>query len=198
MFSAGGNVANYFIHIPRTGGSSLLESLPRGSYVYLGHDLRDRAYRHPSTWCTADDFVFAFLRDPFERLASAYFYLRNGGVIPPDNVDAYHLGLRSQSLDEFICRGLEAASTWQMHFLPQSFHVRDVPKLRMYRFTDQRTAFVEICRELGVDPPPPLQEVNVSERRTAEVRFGERAERIVREVYREDFALLDQIAPNTA
>lgn len=88
-------MANYYIHIPRTGGHSLTSSLPWGNYTYLGHNLRDPAYRHPREVCTAGDFVFTVMRDPFERLVSAFNFLHRGGWCAEDNDDAYRLGIRT-------------------------------------------------------------------------------------------------------
>ena len=186
-------MTNYFIHIPRTGGTSLHASLPASVYVHLGHDLRDRAYRHPSTVCTVDDFTFACVRDPFDRLASAFYYLLQGGNYPADNGDAYLAGLRGRTLEQFVLRGLRAEAEWQIHFLPQSFFLRDVPNVKRNRFGDWNGTFADICQQIGVVPKLVVRAQNQSGSEFFDVRFDERTRAVVHEVYEEDFKLLKSL-----
>jgi hypothetical protein len=61
-----------YVHVPRTGGTSML-SLPAMRMADEGH----RTYRELVQDPDFDDafFSFAFVRNPFERLVSAYFHV---------------------------------------------------------------------------------------------------------------------------
>ena len=81
-----------FIHIPKCGGTTLEESLVDGSCIFRGntwpHNLK---LHYPLNHCTLDDikeskvlypnfdkfYSFTFVRNPFSRLLSEYFYLKD-------------------------------------------------------------------------------------------------------------------------
>ena len=129
-------MVNYFIHIPRTGGTSLASSFPTGCAVYLGHDLRSVHYTHPSAVCTDADFTFTIVRDPFERLVSSFRFLAKGGFSDADRADAERLGIADGGFQDFIVHRLADAASWQIHFRPQSFFLHGVPNPRIYDFAD--------------------------------------------------------------
>lgn len=182
--------ANYYIHIPRTGGQSLTSSLPWGHHTYLGHDLRSPDYRHPSEVCTADDFVFTVMRDPFDRLVSAFHFLQRGGWCGADNDDAYRLGIRTLGFRNFVLANLRTADAWQIHFLPQAFFLDGVPSVRVLDFARQAEQFGELCEALGGRREQALLALNRSERGMTEHYYDEATREIVREIYACDFDLM--------
>jgi len=60
-----------FIHVPKTGGTSVRMHLPNST----GHKPLSRVAESK----LKGRFTFAFVRNPFERLVSAYEYLKGGG-----------------------------------------------------------------------------------------------------------------------
>ena len=81
-----------FIHIPKCGGTTLATSLVDDSCTFRAstwpHNLK---FKYPLNHCTLDDieeskilhpnfdkfYSFTFTRNPFDRLVSEYFYLKN-------------------------------------------------------------------------------------------------------------------------
>lgn len=183
----------YFIHIPRTGGTSMASSLPFGCAIYLGHDLRNPDYRHPATICTDGDYNFAVVRDPHDRLISAFDFLRSGGNCDADRHDAEALGIETGRFREFVTDRLAEAATWQIHMRPQSFYLRGVPDPQLFSFGDADAAFREICGVLDVDPGTPLQSHNKSAPHQQGDYYDDETRKIVAEVYREDLELIDQL-----
>jgi|WetSurMetagenome_2_1015567.scaffolds.fasta_scaffold765850_2 hypothetical protein len=55
-----------FIHIPKTGGTSILKCLNNKNVIIVDHlNKKDLS-------CFCNNWVFTFIRDPFDRAISAY------------------------------------------------------------------------------------------------------------------------------
>lgn len=106
-----------FIHIPKTAGMSISKTL-FGNYA--DHADIDWYLEHYPAGTVKRYFKFAFVRNPWDRLHSAYFFLKKGGMY---NVDAefyeQHLSHLS-SFEEFILEWLnnETIESY-VHFVPQ-------------------------------------------------------------------------------
>jgi len=61
-----------FIHVPKTGGTSISHALN-----LYGHCCHEPISKYPR-YLTEKVFTFAFVRNPFDRILSAYNYLRGG------------------------------------------------------------------------------------------------------------------------
>jgi chondroitin 4-sulfotransferase 11 len=108
-----------FVHIPKTGGVSINRAL-YGS-LGMGHMslgeyrklFRSRAFRRM--------FKFTFVRNPFDRIHSAYHFLRAGGMGEIDADFDRRVLKNFPSFEHFVLEGFENAevsSFW--HFLPQT------------------------------------------------------------------------------
>ncbi len=184
-------MGNYFIHIPRTGGNAIGRVLPIKYYTYLGHDLRDPNYRHPSEICKPSDFVFTFVRNPYDRIISAFHYLDNGGNNAHDAFDAYLLGIKKLSFEGFINHKLKDASNWQIHFIPQSFYLTGVQKYSFYKYEQLETGFAEVCKILGAENIKlQTQKINRSKKNgLTQDYFDKKTTKIVRQIYKDDFKI---------
>lgn len=106
-----------FVHIPKAAGVSVC----RGLFGNLG-----AAHTSVSQYRVvftprelAEFFKFAFVRNPWDRLHSAYYYLRSGGMNELDQKFAA-AELSFDSFDEFVRRGLRRRGVRRYtHFVPQ-------------------------------------------------------------------------------
>jgi len=181
-----------FIHIPRTGGNTLRKYVPLSNFRYIGHDLRSKRYSHPSGRCKPGDLVFTFVRNPFDRLVSAFFYLREGGISEQDALDGYMLGLRVLSFKEFVMNRLKEAAKWQLHFLPQVYYLNDVPNPKIFKTEHLYREFPDILQMFGIENQEiSFERVNQSPRQhDYKQYFTPEMIGIVRMVYAEDFKSL--------
>ena len=66
-----------FVHVPRVAGTSIAQTL-YGQRCTRHYSIRYYKTVAPEFWAAADSF--AVLRDPFDRFASAYAFVRSGGT----------------------------------------------------------------------------------------------------------------------
>lgn len=66
-----------FVHVPKTGGCSIADIQSNVGFRYIGHDITDPnfVYLKDRKELIANNYVFAFVRNPFDRVLSAYSYL---------------------------------------------------------------------------------------------------------------------------
>jgi len=179
-----------YIHIPRTGGSSIREQLPPHVDVW-GHNLRRADYQFCLDF---DEYIFTFLRDPCSRFISAYNYLNKGGKIQKDSQDAYIAGVKALNIREFAEKKLEDAAFWQIHFLPQHRWLQHVRPSFTGRFENLEEDFHRVCMELGVEPRA-LPHINTSAKMGYDL--SQEIKPIIREVYAKDYELIESLGYET-
>lgn len=114
-----------FVHIPKAAGTSVTRTLysgPAGGHT----DLR----RYQLIFSRRDYnqyFKFTFVRNPWDRLQSAYHFLRAGGVNQTDQIWANRHLQKFQDFEEFVMRGLGKPNIMTYtHFIPQHRFVERV------------------------------------------------------------------------
>ena len=108
-----------FIHIPKTGGNSIKQTNFFKSCSYFGHTyIRD--VKHANMY----KYSFAIVRNPYDRLVSAYFYLKKGGM--PNNSYDLQMQKRLKKYTYFkdFVRDLKLFVN-DTHFKPQHMFVCD-------------------------------------------------------------------------
>mgnify|MGYP006135587267 CR=1 FL=1 len=107
-----------FVHIPKTAGLSVVES------VFGTHGGHRTAvyYRKVFDKEFEQYFKFTFIRNPWDRLYSAYRFLEAGGVNKHDKqAFEMHLG-NCQSFEDFVMNWLDKKMIFKIiHLFPQSY-----------------------------------------------------------------------------
>ena len=113
-----------FIHIPKTAGVSLAKAI-YGDVTFEGHrsfyfnnialNIKNEVY-----------FSFSFVRNPFDRLYSAYKFLNAGGMNHLDKI-AFQTHLSEfEDFEDLILNGLNKKLIYQItHFIPQHEYLCD-------------------------------------------------------------------------
>lgn len=180
-----------FIHVPKTAGLSVQHSL-------FGHALvRHESYRQFEVAFTRQQlrslFRFTFVRNPWDRLVSAWTFLREGGYSDQDKAwYAKHIA-RFGDFESFVLKWLprqHLAATY-VHFRPQVDFVRSGRgKLEMDfvgRFENLACDFQQVANRLGCTVP--LQSRNrTQDRKTASYRdfYTVQSAKVVERAYRDD------------
>ena len=111
-----------FIHIPKTGGNSIQKALFENPSVHV----RWSDYYNKNSEKFYRFFKFAVVRNPWDRLVSAFFYLKNGGMNNEDKQWADENIQCFETFEEFVFGWLNKKNvyTW-MHFIPQTYWICD-------------------------------------------------------------------------
>lgn len=144
-----------FIHIPKTGGTSIRKGAWAGRYDPAFHGLVPEAY--------ADLFKFAFVRHPFDRFVSVWKMFSTGTIgnkgvnLPPDHrpIDAYETLeiIRDDSIiyDE---RRSSFEEKIRHHGIPQTHPFNCLTSADFVgRFESLEADFAKVCARLGCEFP---------------------------------------------
>jgi hypothetical protein len=180
-----------FVHIPKCAGMSITKAL----YGNLagGHTTFDRYLLIFSSKEIRSYFKFTIVRNPWDRLVSAYHFLQGGGFDEKDRQFAKSELEHFSSFDEFVRNWVDSASIWKCnHFRPQYHYFLDqfrrVPLDFVGRFENLQADFEYICDRLGVQAT--LPNVNASRHRDYRGYYTPETRKIVASVYATDIDLL--------
>ena len=192
----------FFIHIPRTGGSSIASTMLDGRSAHTPYFVYRREF--PDEF--SEFFKFCFVRNPWDRLVSAFFYLKAGGMDAADrrwareHLGAYH------TFEDFVRGWVNEASIWTwVHFLPQSYFVIDPAGGQttdfVGRFECLERDLAQVAARLQI--PAPLSRMNASNHWHYTTYYDDETRAIVARAYASDiaafgYAFADGDAPRAA
>lgn len=182
-----------FVHVPRAAGTSIAHALygPRNT---LHHSIRYFRALDPAFCARADSF--AVLRDPVERFASAFAFVRAGGTSSCRMSDVFVRQTRAlRTVDDYLSF-LEGRDPWSLDFVmrPQAWFVTDLQTgavlvKRLFQLGPDAMALAAFLQGHGV---PSLPHLNAAPR--LPLRLTPRQHDRVRRLYADDFALLAGLA----
>ena len=146
-----------FVHVPKTGGTSVARALYGTEGV--GHRTV-REVRAELGRQRADAlFSFAVVRDPVDRAASAYRYLRAGGSNALDAAFGARVLDEFSTFEAFVLGWLTPrTSRVQVHFRPQADFVCDGGRVavdRVVPYARLAEGYARVRAETGVGGPLP-------------------------------------------
>lgn len=177
-----------FVHIPKCAGIAVKKAL---------FDDLSGGHTKLTTYCRAFEpdlflsyFKFTFIRNPWDRLVSAYHYLSNGGYGARDREWFERELATYNDFDDFVCNWLRPENLHKhIHFCPQVDFVEDrnhrgvgVDYLGFYENIEED--FNYIANRIGVAKT--LQKRNSSSHSSYKQYYREATREIVRSVYRKD------------
>ena len=183
-----------FVHIPKTGGVSISDALfdtgtvgghrPARTYRLIYGDER-----------YAEMFSFGFVREPVDRLTSAFRYLSTGGRQHRSDLAVAQQLQPIGSLEEFVLDHLgQPGYETIAHFRPQADFLCDDDGTVMVDFVGrfERLArdFAAVADRIGVQRSLE-QRLNVGPKRNAAVELSETARRRIHSYYEADFELFN-------
>jgi chondroitin 4-sulfotransferase 11 len=172
-----------FVHIPRTGGTSV-----------------ERFFNEPINWGNHNSlqwysqsfgeydryFKFAFVRNPWDKMLSEYFWFRNTKHLYPDETVKKFFRKSASCFSEFVPLFLNSVEGDLSHRLSQLEFLQPINDMdyigRLEKYSED---FVKICSHLGIDTESPLHE-NYTTHRPYWEYYDDETRQIVAEKYAKD------------
>ena len=196
-----------FLHVPRTGGTSIRKSLGSSCELIVqagDHedmaDIRRVIGRNSSIW---QDYVkFAFVRNPWDRLVSAFFYLSDDGTNFVDKrVGNLYIAKYDKDFQEFVKNivswfdapapfvtykhGKSPHLRQQVHFLCDEAGKVDLGFVGRYEKLEDDYEYITEILDLEV---PPLTRELASEHRDYREYYDDETIDIVAKYYSDDIS----------
>lgn len=183
-----------FIHVPKTAGNSIMWALgldPENPADFVhGHNTRYEDYIFfKNTVRYRDQFTFCFVRNPWDRVVSAYHYLQAGGLNEDDARDARQFVAPHTHFKQFVRRGRwKSGLLQQIHFRPQyewCVSRRGALPDFVGRFENLQADFNHVCERIGIEPVT-LPHSNKAKHAHYSKYYDRRTSAIVAKYYRKD------------
>ena len=179
-----------FIHIPKAAGTSLTRTL----FDSPSRHLHYTEYQRTNPRKFQQYFKFTFVRNPYDRLFSAYTFLKKGGLNELDRCWAEQNLTSFPDFESFVHGWVTPENIWSwVHFKPQHHWICDaslnlkVDSVGRFERMDEDVAIVQDRLSL---PVAPLPKINVTDRPQAlESPYTAETRAIVAQVYQTDFDL---------
>ncbi len=151
-----------FIHVPKTAGNSVARMLYSVPSSHLSGHTPARNFRDYSPGLYANYLVFATVRHPWDRLHSAYRYLKAGGMTPADRRWAARHLSAFDNFGAFVRASQDGALRQALfsgvHFRPQTDFLCDAEGRpivdTLVRVDDFASGMGAVCRRLSLDFAP--------------------------------------------
>lgn len=188
-----------FIHIPKCAGVSVNRSI--FGDLGGGHNTIEEYISIFEPKFLTRYFKFTIVRNPWDRVVSAYFFLKKGGFSAKDS-EWFNEELKNySSFEEFVINWVNEHNIWKWHhFRPQHHYLLDSGrKLNIDfigYFENIEEDFKLITTELNLDLS--LPSTNKSHHRCYMDYYNEETKEIVRKAYANDIKLLGYTFDNTS
>ncbi len=147
-----------FVHIPKAGGISIIKSLYGDQAGGFGHPTYMRFLKLYGKKRFDAYYKFTFVRNPWDRLYSAYSFLKKGGMNHQDQQFSEEVMAQVNSFEDFVMQWLtpERVNSW-VHFVPQYTYITnekgDLVVDFVGRFETFEIDFKTIREQIGVKQP---------------------------------------------
>ena len=177
-----------FFHIPKTAGISISNSI--FGDIKWGHRTVDYYKSYYGDEVFNSLYKFCFVRNPYDRLFSAFNFLKKGGINDLDLNFSNKYLYEYKDFEDFVLRGLEKKEimNW-VHFKPQYTFVCDENNKMVMDFVGKMENLEEdfkyLCKKINAQTE--LKQLNTGS--IKKTFYSERIKTIIKIKYQRDFTL---------
>jgi len=190
----GGDIA--FMCIPKNACMCLSQFTKINNIKNYSHNRGENKSERRIKDLKSHGMIFCVLRDPVDRVISAYNYLSKGGMNGLDEKDWRDYCSNYSNLEDFILHGLELARDEQIHFHTQSSWLVDendnIPKskIEFINFINLEKEIYAFSKKYGFNFLK-LEKINSSI--GGGVELSENCLNKIRSLYEEDYNLISEV-----
>tara|TARA_R110002074_G_scaffold328305_1_gene498803 strand:+ start:3019 stop:3699 length:681 start_codon:yes stop_codon:yes gene_type:complete len=183
-----------FIHIPKTAGKSIISKLHNRGATHLSYS----DYEDILGDKINDYFVFTVLRDPADRFASAYSYLKAGGNQSREDQEFSHRWIKNKNINDFIKTSFNAIEVKNsLFFRSQASFLKQkngtLGAVKILHLNNLQKGFASISDRLGVSSELP----HLNESRSRQNIFDGESRLTIQTIYKEDYTLIHSAINNS-
>jgi len=188
-----------FVHIPKSAGTSVRESLFGGGGAHrtiAGF----QAVLSPELF--AECFKFTFVRNPWDRLVSAFFYLKNKNMMSNQRWAKENLS-KFEDFNTFVTQWLTRENLWSYVFFRPQYHFISFedkqPAVDFIGFYENLAADFNVIRD-RIKSSAQLEEKNRNSQRGRDYReyYTDETRNLVAALYAEDIELFGYAFDNSS
>jgi len=177
-----------FFHIPKVGGTSVCLAL----FGYqVGHLYFNQLYNsNPKKAMTY--FKFTLVRNPWDRLVSAYHFLLSGGMNSSDESWAKNNLAEYDGFEDFVKKWINNKNIYTyIHFVPQYEFISDINGVVKADFIGKIENIDNDIKKISstLNTEIKLNKLNGSKQRPYTEYYNDETKKIVFEVYEKDITL---------
>jgi len=177
-----------FIHIPKTGGNSFLQSFD--NFEIIGHfNSLNHSYKN------INKKKVTIVRNPYERCVSAYTYLKKGGM--KNNFDLYYQKqlIKYKSFKDFVKNigNLTSKDNQIIHLISQNKFIEDDSGLlvdNILYLENIDNDIKKMCKALNIKCPYYFKKTNTNKHNDYKTYYDKESQDLVYNFYKRDFELL--------
>lgn len=192
-----------FVHIPKTGGTSLRKFFKQRGIRIINHAIRDKGFRYLKEIPKENSEIrFCYVRNPYDRVVSAFFYLSKGGINRGDYEDALRFNIikYQENFELFVKNEFYENSPIfeQMHFKEQYKWICDnngnILVDKILRFEEFGNEILSFLKENNLKVPfmwrlGRVPHKNKSKKSNYKTYYNEETKNIIAKAYKTDFKL---------
>jgi len=188
-----------FVHIPKCAGTSIRESLfggPGAHRTITGY----QSVLSPELF--AECFKFTFLRNPWDRLVSAFFFLKN------EEMDGNHRWAKEnlsafEDFDTFVKQWLNRENIWSFVFFRPQYQFICLegrqPSVDFIGFYENLAPdFAAVCERIKSSAKLPVENRNSRRARDYREYYTDETRELVAKVYAEDIEMFGYTFDNSS
>ena len=176
--------------MPKCGGSSVKKFLRSKNISVINHNTRIKKFKYLKDRVDQGltGYIFTFTRNPWDRLISAYFYLKQGGHGAWDKKDCNRYLSHYSSFEDMVLNWNDILFN-QIHFKEQYKWVCDsngelIPDF-IGKFENLQQDFDTVCDKIGI-PKQQLPHANKTNHKHYTEYYDDETREIIAEKYAKD------------
>lgn len=188
-----------FVHIPKCAGVAINKAI--FGNLAGGHTTLDEYLNIFEPVCITSYFKFTVVRNPWDRVVSAYFFLRDGGFRNAADIEFGKEFGDFPGFKNFVVNWVNKTNIWRSHHFRPQYHYmlekRGKLHLDFVAFLENIDSdFAYIVDHIGISCT--LAKSNKSEHKSYMDYYDEETMNIVAEVYAEDIRMLGYTFDNSS